>query len=224
MRSASCLTYRFCRAAELALRVTNRDNIGMRHRWFLLALVVLMALALACGGGDDDAPNNTNPAATPGGDNGDDPGGNGSPPPTQEPGVSGVDPCALLTQEEVEEALGEAAAEPEHGAAGPYETCTWNTQDVALKFVIVQVHGGVSREAFLNQKDETAAFLDEDVTDVDDLGDAAYDLGGFLYAHQGEFEVVMTNILGFNNDDPDQASQALEVNVGLMELALGRLP
>ena len=197
----------------------------MRNLWLLLALVLMLGVVFACGGGDDDGPDNTNPAATPeGDDDGEDTGGNDSPAATQEPGVSGVDPCELLTQGEVEEALGEAAAAPEHGAAGPYETCTWNTLDVALKFVIVQVHGGVSREGFLEQKDNSEAFLDEEVTDIDDLGDAAYDLGGFLYAHQGDYEVVMTNILGFNNEDPDQAAQARVVNIGLMEQALSRLP
>jgi hypothetical protein len=188
-------------------------------------LLLLLVLTAGCGGGDDDSPNNTSPATTSeGAGGGDDTGGNDSPAPTLEPGASGVDPCALLTQEEVEAALGEPAAPPERGATGPYETCTWNTQAVALKFVIVQVHAGVTREEFLDQKDNTAAFLDEDVTDVDDLGDSAYDLGGFLYAHQGDFEVVMTNILGLNNDDPDQAAQALEVNRTLMAQALARLP
>jgi hypothetical protein len=190
-----------------------------------LSLALLLGVAVACGGGSDDTTGETDAAATSTGD-----GGSGTPGPTGAPSggntdvASGVEACDLLTKAEVEEALGEAATEPQAGASGPYETCTWNTQEVALKFVILQVHSGVSREEFLTQKDQTAAFLDEDVTDVEGLGDAAYDLGGFLYAHQGNFELVMTNILGFNVDDPAEAAQALEVNRGLMEKALGRLP
>lgn len=189
-----------------------------------IALTLVLGLAISCGsGGDDETAETTATAADVAG------GGSDTPIPTAPTSgdtdvASGVEACGLLTKAEVEEALGEAATEPQAGASGPYETCTWNTQEIGLKFVIVQVHSGVSREEFLAQKDQTAAFLGEDVTDVDGLGDAAYDMGGFLYAHQGSYEIVMTNILGYNNDVPEEAAQALEVNRGLMEKALGRLP
>jgi len=74
------------------------------------------------------------------------------------------------------------------------------------------------------QQESAGAFLNEEVNPVDGLGDAAYEIGGSLYAHQGDYEVVLAPLLGFNFDDPDEAAQSLEVNRVLMESALSRLP
>jgi hypothetical protein len=192
------------------------------RRFSAVVLGLVLAAVFACGGGDDDAGQTVGPTTAPAATQ--DGGGTASVAPADGGGAAGVDVCELLTQEEVEAALGQAASAPQPGASGPYEACTWNTVEISLKFVILQVHGGVSREQFLSQKDETAAFLDTDVTDVEGVGDAAYDLDGFLYAHQGDFELVLTNILGLDQTDPGQAAQALEINRTLMNAALGRLP
>ena len=204
------------------------QNRGMFARSLVLVLtVVVLGTAAACGGDDDDGGESDSTTPAPTQEDGD-----ATVNPTPNEGeddgnsdvAAGVDACDLLTQEEVGAALGTAAAAPQRGASGPYETCTWNTEEISLKFVIVQVHSGVSREEFLEQQQTTATLLDEDSIDVDGLGDAAYEMGGFLYAHEGDFELVLTNILGLNAEDPDEAAQALEINSGLMEAALSRLP
>ncbi len=193
-----------------------------RQPWFaLLVLTCCLALAVACSDDDSD----TSPTATQA-DSADE-----TPAETNAPGsdptapANGIDSCELLTREEVEEALGQEAAEaPDRSVSEPYQTCTWNTKDSSLKFVIVQVQGGVTLDEFSAQQASAGTFLNEEVHSVDGLGDSAYEVAGFLYAHQGEYEVVMTNLLGFNFDHPDEAAQALEVNRGLMESALSRLP
>lgn len=198
----------------------------LRQPWFasLAGLsLTFLALAVACGGGGDDG--DTSPATSQV-DN-----GGGAPAATNDPGADptapadGIDSCQLLTREEVEEALGqEAADEPDRSVSEPYQTCTWNTKDTSLKFVIVQIQGGVTLDEFMAQQASAGTFLNEEVHPVDGLGDAAYEVGGFLYAHQGDYELVMTNLLGLNFEIPEEAEQALEVNRSLTEKALSRLP
>ena len=90
--------------------------------------------------------------------------------------------------------------------------------------MILQVRSGVSEAEFRDETEEAAAFLGEDFAEIDGIGDAAYEVGGFVYTHQGEYELVMTNVLGLDPTDPEEEAQALDVNVGLMEKALSRLP
>lgn len=196
---------------------------------FSAALLLILA---ACGGGDDNDNNNsgqprssqtateavsTEDGAVGATDGADGDGGDAG-------GEGGINACDLLTAEEVEEALGSAAGDPEEGASGPSETCTWRPEQLSLSLVRVEVQEGVSEEAFRTSTETAATFLGEEAIELDGLGDAAYDLGGFIYAHKGDYQLVMTNILGFDLTNPDQERQALDVNVILMGQALQRVP
>jgi hypothetical protein len=195
---------------------------GTERGWLRpLSLAIVAAMALvACGGDDDDS------GASPGDDqsNGDVTRLNEDRDDNDTDVVEDVDACALLTRDEVEEALETPVGVPEPGATGPYETCTWNTEEVSLQFVIVQVQDDVSEDEFLTSAEGAAGFLDEDVQAIDGLGDSAFDLGGFLYAHEGEYEVVLTNVYGLDLENPDEEAEAQVKNEALMSAALSRLP
>jgi hypothetical protein len=158
-----------------------------RQRFALAsALVTLVVLSLgACGGDDDDGSGSTSPSGTEVSAHGD------------------IDPCELVTADEAEEVLGEPVTDGEHGSTAPYESCTYNVESVAVKFVLVQVRTGISLDDFRSSIEDAAEFLDENPETVDGVGDAAYVLAGLLYSHDGDVEVVMSVVLGVGEQDED---------------------
>jgi hypothetical protein len=177
-----------------------------RHRFALasaLAAICLLAAA-ACGGDDDedggDADSSPAASATDGG----------------AAGAGGT--CELVTAEEAAEVLGEPVSEGEEGSTPPYDSCTYNVESLAVKFVLVQVRDDVSLEAFRSSIQDAAEFLGEEPETVSGVGDAAYNLAGLLYAHEGNTEVVMSVVLG-----PGQTDESvLEAEKELAIIALDR--
>lgn len=155
---------------------------------FAAATIVAIALLGACGG-DDDATSTT-------------------PVLTVAPDASEIDPCDLVTADEAEEVLGEPVTDGERGATPPYESCTYNVESVAVKFVLVQVRTDVSLDEFRSSIEDASDFLDEEPEMVDGVGDAAYVLAGLLYAHDGDTEIVMSVVLGVGDENSDEVLEA----------------
>lgn len=205
----------------------------MRFKWWVFAGAVLTVLALtlaACGGGDDD--DNNGPAATEdaggNGDEGD--GGDDDSGADDDGGGDGgdnfsgqIDPCEIFTAEDAEEFLDEPVAEPEKSGSGPYNVCTYNAADeLAFKFIIVQVRENISKDEFEAERDASEQVLGTEVVEVDDIGDSAYDVGGLLFVHEGSTELVISAITGFGGDE-DQEKATLELNKSIAARALDRL-
>jgi hypothetical protein len=157
----------------------------------LLALVVIAAFALgACTGGEGD--DDSNPVVTGGGtqDGGDD-------------GTGDVDPCALLTTEEVEVAVGNPV---EDGAADAgLGTCTWATDPDATSASAAFLGVGVPQVC------ADALEADSANEEIEGFDDRAYwsfvPTGGgvgTITACTSEGQLVVT-VTGGLDDDTDEA-------------------
>lgn len=200
----------------------------------LSALIGALMLLAACGGGDDD-----DDAAGDGGGGeatvteaaGDDAGEGEAPPvdvggePTDaggddddgggSEGDDGPDVCALLTEEEIQDATGAAFPAGTNSDFPPFYSCAWMNDNLD------------SVDVSLISRDEGADALFDlnpgvDTEDVDGLGDRAHWLKGalpMLEVLDGDWYVsIDINISDFDEEQQKQAS------IQLAEAVLDRLP
>jgi hypothetical protein len=206
--------------------------IGKRV-WVLLVVIALAALLLAaCGGDDDDDGGGNGPTATEAVDGGDDDDGGGdddgdggeetSPPDgggdDDDDGGGGggngdvPDVCALLTTDEVSDALGVPVGEGEQSNTDPFFICNW-LETEAFDSVSLQVLTGDddSREFYYE--------LTEDAEELDGLGDRAH------YDEIIGVEVITDNyLLAVSISSSDLSDDEVrERSIDLAEKALERL-
>ncbi|HEX9259739.1 MAG TPA: hypothetical protein VF855_09400 [Acidimicrobiales bacterium] len=210
----------------------------MRNVWTIsrggLALG-LVALALAaCGGGDDSTADTTAPKATTSAASPDttapgaaDTTSGGTPDTTSAGGggegdllVSDVDPCVLLTRDEIEPIVGHPVGEPQ---PDPF-TCSWEADDVNDASVAVNLFTASTPDAARECADQRA--ISKNPVDVDDLGSSAwwefvavgapYNMGNrWVCVDDGYLSVGLTG----GGDDAAYRPQAEE----LTKIVLGRL-
>lgn len=154
---------------------------------------VTLALAVAACGGDDD-------------------GGSTTDAPTEVP-VTDLDVCALLTEDEVEEALNEAVVDVVPEDLPPSFFCDWFTEN----------DNGVSIEVLTSDKESREAYYDsagDDIETVPGLGERAQ------YTSYGAVEVLTEDyvISLFITSDTATDEEIREETITLMELALPRIP
>ncbi len=182
------------------------------RRWWLLTfgiavLATALSVATACGGEDEDEGDDGEPVAM-----------ETDSPEGETPGrgeVSGVDPCELLSADEVEDVLGGPVGEPTlDDSAYPLVSCSFATEDAAYS-VDVMLYSG--------EREEVEALFEynrEEFEEVEGVGEAAYwaaEPFSQIEVLQGNYEVAISVYA------PGEESH-LEAAKDLAKKALDRLP
>ena len=132
--------------------------------------------------------------------------------PTEIP-VTDLNVCALLTEEEVDEALGEAVVDVVPEDLSPSYYCDWFTEN----------DNGVTIEVLTSDKEAREAYFDsagDDVETVPGLGERAQ------YTSYGAVEVLTEDyfISLFITSDTATDEEIREETLALIELAVPRIP
>ena len=186
------------------------------HRSAALIAVVMLLLVLAsCGGGDDGGAEGaasdatTTSAATPADGEDDDDESSSS-------AAAATDVCALLTDEEIEQAVGIGVRNKAKGGGQGFATgsCSWEldapTSHQGLGDFTVSVKTPGGRKQF--------DILASQMPKVPDLGDAAYQQGDSIWAVEDDHLVVLS--FGFLNAEVDDPVKAVQP---LIEIVLSKL-
>ncbi|MBB5869122.1 hypothetical protein F4553_002501 [Allocatelliglobosispora scoriae] len=167
--------------------------IGLRRLSLILTLAATVALA-ACSAEDDKLVPPT--------------------PPSGGPADSSIDPCKLVTPDEVTKALGakvgDGVAQP--GGLPGQRSCAFGSPETKRLVTIGVVGGG--RGVYDQVRDGLGAASKE----VPGLGDAAVREAGYLHMLKGD-TVLMIFVNGLGN-----GTEAETATSGLAAAALGRLP
>ena len=165
---------------------------------------VLLALTLGAQCGDDPSPDPTaTPEPTP------------TPVPTPVPTLAGrIDPCTLLTREEVQGFLGQGAKEPVRNVYGKVDSCYWSGDE--LEMIILQTQQGMTTEEFAKIVIEALAYNIQPIL-VASVGEEAAWLGGTLAARKGDVYMQVTV-----NKQLDEAA-LLELSKNVLLKALERV-
>ncbi len=131
--------------------------------------------------------------------------------------LSGVDPCALLTEADVENAFGEPMGSLERETIFNYESCNFQNES-GSKFIILQLTQQNAAQ-FKKDNEETSEMFEAELLPVDDLGDEAAFYSGLLRVRVGE---TVLQIATWHTDAEQE--QALAMTQELARSALSRLP
>jgi hypothetical protein len=140
-----------------------------------------------------------------------------SDPAAQDPSVTPADPCQLLTDSEVETALGEPLASSGRSQVLNYESCDYFGQS-GSKFVFVQLTHQ-NAEQFQKDNDTSTAMLETDLIPVENLGNEAVFYSSILRVRVGE---TVLQIATWHT--ADEQDQSLLLTQELAQLAIPRLP
>jgi hypothetical protein len=177
--------------------------------------IALAALFLAACGGDDDDDGGGGATATEAADGGDDDDGGdaATPTPDNRPTPEVPDVCALLTTDEVSEALGAAVGEGEQTNTNPFFICNWlETDGFASVTLEVLTGSSDSREFYFT--------LTTDAEELEGLGNAAH----YDAALVGVEVLTEDYLLGLSISSSDLGDdERRESSIELAETALGRL-
>ena len=131
--------------------------------------------------------------------------------------ISGIDPCELLTAEELETAFGEPPGKTAGETIFTYKSCNFESQS-GSKFIILQV-SQQNAEQFTQDNEETSAMFDAELMPISSLGDDAAYYSGFLRVRSGN--IVIQFATWHTEGEQDQA---LALTQELARLVLQRIP
>lgn len=175
-----------------------------------LALIVLaLLLAAACGDGDAGPDSDGEPPVMLDGDDDGESGGENG-----DNGFSGaINPCELLTVEEVSAALGEEASAVEPRDFDPVVSCTYETETLNSVSVSVYADSREMVEAYFESGNEASEV-------IEGVGERAY-----WYEPFGDLDVLSGEYyLAVSVSSSDGEIDELETAKTLAQAAIGRLP
>jgi hypothetical protein len=128
-----------------------------------------------------------------------------------------VDPCELLTNPEVEAALGEPLSSSERSTIFSYESCDYQGQSGG-KFITLQLTHQ-NAEQFKKDNGETSQMFEAELLPVAGLGDEAAFYSGLLRVRVGDTVIQIATWF-----TEEEQGQALSLTQELARLAIARLP
>lgn len=137
-----------------------------------------------------------------------------------------VDPCELLTSNDVAEIIGGPVMEPVRSGYG-WSSCTFSPEsqrDVTFaqrEVLNVDASAGIFSEEFNDRKAKQEEFLGVEATEIDGLGDDAYSLGRGLSVRQGDVVIGLGASPSLASASTDE--EVVDLLVELARIALDRL-
>ena len=179
-----------------------------------VGIILLLAACNGGGGGEESTGDQTTPTEQE----------TQAPAETPKPAVGAIDPCALVTKEEVETAVGASVLEPQREDSANLFTCSYNDPDTPIVRtvsvnVIVAEHEDDARDLYEMFKD-----LAPDAEAVAGIGDEAFwdsivkGLDVRLEVLKGKYDISIKIDLSPDGGD------ALAIAKELAAKLLGRLP